>query len=82
MAWERQPDEMIVSTGTKAGHVRAEYTGTFVDIFVSDELVDAFRPGMIIESPEQLRRIMRHWIDTHDAKTLLRKARESRKVGA
>lgn len=71
MGWTSQADEMTVSKRTRTGTVRAEWTGTFVDIFLREKHVDAFRPKMDIIAPEQLRRLMMTWIKSNDLPALL-----------
>lgn len=62
----RQHDELIASTGTKHGNVRAEFSGTYVDIVRDERVLDSFQPTLFIESTRQLKLVLKVWVSHHE----------------
>lgn len=76
MPGTRQRDELIVSSASKHGNVRAEFSGTLVDILHNEHVLDSIVPPIFIETTRHLRLVLKVWI-AHNEKNIPALRREA-----
>lgn len=76
MPGARQRDELIVSSASKHGNVRAEFSGTFMDILHNEHVIDSIAPSVRIETTSDLRMVLKAWI-AHNEKNIPALRREA-----